>query len=56
MTDQSLPEVRQCADPDHRQFGAVAVNAGDNRWAVMNPRNGGHWADDSETADWKVVT
>jgi hypothetical protein len=56
MTDQSLPEVRQCADPDHPQYGAVAVHAGENRWGVMSPRNGGHWADDNEVNDWKVLT
>jgi hypothetical protein len=56
MTDQSLPEVRQCADPGHPQYGAVAVHAGENRWGIMSPRNGGHWADDNEVNDWKVLT
>jgi hypothetical protein len=38
-----LPEVRQCTNTDNPQFGATAVNAG-NRWGVMHPQHGGHWA------------
>lgn len=34
------------------ETGAVAVQAGDNRWGVMNPANGGHWATDDEIKDW----
>ena len=55
MADKANPEVRQCQDPEHWQFGSVAVRAGENRWGVMSPTNGGHWADDGEVADWKVL-
>jgi hypothetical protein len=51
---KKAPEVRQCADVTHPQFGSVAVNAGENRWGVMSPDNGGHWADDNEVQDWEV--
>jgi hypothetical protein len=50
-----VPEVRQCRNPDDAQFGAVAVSAGGTRWGVMNPNNGGHWAEDAEVADWTVL-
>lgn len=50
----ALPEVRQCVDETSAQFGSVAVNAGNNRWGVMNPTNGGHWAEDDQVKDWKV--
>ena len=50
-----LPQVRQCADPTHPLCGAVAVNAGENRWGVMHPANGGYWANDVEVYDWKVM-
>lgn len=42
-----MPDYR--ANPD---TGAVAVKAGKNRWGVMHPTNGGHWADDAEVKDW----
>lgn len=32
--------------------GAVAVQAGADRWGVMHPEHGGHWANDDEVADW----
>jgi hypothetical protein len=51
----ALPEVRQCQVVSSPYFGAVAVAAGTNRWGVMNPANGGHWAQDSEVAAWTVV-
>lgn len=47
-----LPEVKQCTDVESHLHGAVAVEAGDNRWGVMHPTNGGHWATDAEVADW----
>lgn len=47
-----LPEVRQCADEKSHLLGAVAVRAGDDRWGVMHPQHGGHWATDQEVADW----
>jgi hypothetical protein len=49
------PEVRQQSDPDADQFGAVAVAAGPDRWGVMHPANGGHWAVDAEVQDWPVI-
>lgn len=52
----SAPEVRQCTDPENAQFGSVAVSAGQDRWGVMSPNNGGHWTVDDEVKDWKVVT
>ena len=51
-----LPEVRQCQDPAHFLYGAVAVDGGENRWGVMHPTNGGHWSADDEVADWPVLT
>ncbi|WRQ08608.1 hypothetical protein JDBV13_01760 [Mycobacterium phage mckenna] len=33
-------------------FGAVAVRAGVNRWGVMHPQHGGHWAGDVEVNGW----
>jgi hypothetical protein len=54
MADE-LPEVRQCQDTDNWQYGAVAVAAGANRWGVMTPVNGGHWADDDEVESWARV-
>lgn len=50
------PEARQCQTEDDFQFGSVAVKAGDNRWGVMSPANGGHWTNDAEVKDWPVVT
>lgn len=54
MPTKNPPEVRQCQDPEHWQFGSVAVK-GQNNWGVMSPGNGGHWADDDEVKDWKVM-
>ena len=51
----SLPEVRQCQDPEHWLYGASAVQ-GAGTWGVMHPQNGGHWADDDEVADWAVLS
>ena len=50
------PEVRQCQDTDHYLYGAAAVYASENRWGVMHPANGGHWATDADVADWKIMT
>lgn len=50
-----LPEVRQCQDPAHYLYGAVAVK-GDGKWGVMHPVNGGHWSQDDEVADWTVLS
>ena len=50
------PKVRQCQDPEHWQFGSVAVQAGENRWGAMNPQHGGHWATDEEVKDWKDLS
>lgn len=47
------PEVKQCTDIQSHLFGAVAVQAGENRWGVMHPAHGGHWATDAEVADWE---
>lgn len=49
------PEVRQCRDEDDPQYGSVAVAAGDDRWGVMNPNSGGHWASDADVEDWNVL-
>lgn len=50
------PKVKQCQDEKHWLFGAVAVAAGTDRWGVMHPENGGHWAKDAEVEAWKVLT
>jgi hypothetical protein len=52
----TVPEARQCQDPEDAQFGAVTVKAGEDRWGVMNPNNGGHWATDAEVDGWKVIS
>jgi hypothetical protein len=52
VPEPSNPEVRQNRLPEHWLFGSVAVKADENRWGVMNPANGGHWATDDEVADW----
>lgn len=52
---EPLPEVRQCQDAENFLYGASAVAAGADRWGVMHPTNGGHWATDAEVADWKVL-
>lgn len=49
----NLPTVKQCTDEKSYLFGAVAVQAGENRWGVMHPANGGHWATDAEVAQWQ---
>jgi len=51
-TSKTAPEVRQCRDPKDPLFGSVAVRAGDDRWGVMNPVNGGHWASNADVEDW----
>jgi len=51
-----LPEVRQCQDAENFLYGASAVAAGDDRWGVMSPTNGGHWATDAEVAEWTVLS
>jgi hypothetical protein len=48
----AAPEVRQCVDETSHMFGAVAVRASENRWGVMHPQHGGHWATDVEVHDW----
>lgn len=50
MSENSLPAVKQ-----NSETGASAVAAGANRWGVMHPVHGGHWADDAEVADWPVL-
>ena len=52
----TTPEVRQNTTEGSDQFGAVAVKAGDDRWLVANPLNGGHWTNDAEVAGWTVAT
>lgn len=54
-TTAAAPEARQCQDNEDAQFGSVAVKAGKDRWGVMNPNNGGHWATDDEVKDWKKL-
>lgn len=47
----TLPEARQCTDPDDPMFGAVAV-ASDVQgvaWGVMTVRNGGHHVAEGST-------
>lgn len=50
--EPTTPDVRQNQIVDDAQFGAVAVRAGDDRWGVMHPANGGHWATDAEVESW----
>ena len=52
----TTPEVRQNLIDGSDQFGAVAVKAGDDRWLVASPVNGGHWTNDAEVAGWTVAT
>ncbi|MDH6199174.1 hypothetical protein M2272_005842 [Mycobacterium frederiksbergense] len=52
MAAKKPPTVKQCTDRESHMFGAVAVQAADDRWGVMHPANGGHWATDNEVADW----
>jgi hypothetical protein len=51
-----LPQVKQCNTIGDWQYGSVAVAAGPNRWGVMTPDNGGHWATDADVKDWDVAT
>lgn len=50
------PAVKQCTDEESHLFGAVAVQQGPNRWGVMHPENGGHWAFDHEVQHWADMT
>lgn len=52
MTAKKPPTAKQCTNPDSHMFGAVAVQADENRWGVMHPANGGHWATTADVADW----
>lgn len=54
---QPLPEIRQCTDPEHALYGAVAVatTLGSFKWAVMHPQYGGHWAGDDEVKNWPTA-
>ncbi len=52
MAVKDLPAAKQCTDTESHAFGAVAVQAGENRWGVMHPANGGHWATDAEVTGW----
>lgn len=51
------PEVRQCQDPDSKQFGWVAlrVDLPAGPWLVSTTDRGGHYGKDSEVEDWKVL-
>ena len=55
MTTPTPPEVRQCQDDENYLFGASAVK-GDGKWGVMHPVNGGHWATESDVAEWEVLS
>jgi hypothetical protein len=48
----ALPASKQCHINGHPLFGAIAVQASDDRWGVMTPVNGGHWAASAEVDDW----
>lgn len=52
------PEVRQCIDPEHEDFGSTAVKIpGQNFWAVMHVGKGGEWAVDAERVkNWATGT
>lgn len=51
-----LPEVRQCQDTTHFLYGATAVvNTTADRWGVMAPNQGGHWALPEDVATWAVI-
>lgn len=55
MAVQKPPEVRQCIDPEHPLFGAVAVRTSrPGPWGVMTVDNGGHHADEHEVEDWEI--
>lgn len=58
------PEVRQCQDPEDRNFGCVAVKSSVpfGEWFVGNPgvngvtTCGGHWDQGEDIVkDWKVL-
>lgn len=49
-------EVRQCQDAESPMHGAVAVRSDSDRWGVMHPVHGGHWAVDADVADWTPMT
>lgn len=56
-----IPEVRQCQDQEDENFGAVAVKTDlpIGEWFVGRPSGrgaGGHWGEDAEVADWKVLS
>lgn len=59
-----LPEVRQCLDPESPYYQHSAVQGisplsgalQQNRWGVINPRNGGQWCSDADIPGWVVVT
>ena len=42
-----MNDVRQ-----NPETSAVAVKAAPNRWGVMHPEHGGHWATDDEVQNW----
>jgi hypothetical protein len=56
MEPTSAPEARQNLIEGSSQFGSVAVRAGDDRWLVANPTNGGHWATDAQVKGWSPGT
>lgn len=49
------PVVKQNVTIGDWLFGAVAVSAGTNRWGVMTPENGGHWATDKDVDGWATL-
>lgn len=57
-----MPLVKQCVDPESHQYGAVAVDAGNGVWGVMNPgvlnanARGGHWGDSDEVGTWPELS
>ena len=50
------PAVKQCTDEENPQFGSVAVQQGPDRWGVMHPEHGGHWANTAEVQNWTEVS
>jgi hypothetical protein len=46
------PKVKQCLTIGDWQFGCTATSAGQDRWLVASPDNGGHWATDDDVKDW----
>lgn len=54
----TLPEARQCVDPDNPFYGAVAVKTShpDYEWFVGHPQHGGSWiANDVPVKDWPTL-